>query len=130
MSPTWARKGSKRWRYYVSQAALQGDKSKAGSIVRVPAADVEALVAEALGKLSSDQRRIATDIRDLIDRVAIGRATIRDPTVGGCRGGRRREDIDASVDAALALSQARDHPGRSQCEDHAPARCAPTRARS
>ena len=25
MSPTWARKGSKRWRYYVSQAALQGD---------------------------------------------------------------------------------------------------------
>ena len=33
MSPTWARKRSKRWRYYVSQAALQGDKSKAGSIV-------------------------------------------------------------------------------------------------
>jgi site-specific DNA recombinase len=32
MSPTWAGKGSKRWRYYVSQAALQGDKSKRGSI--------------------------------------------------------------------------------------------------
>ena len=48
MSPTWARRGSKRWRYYVSQAALQGDKSKAGSILRVPAADVETLVAEAL----------------------------------------------------------------------------------
>jgi site-specific DNA recombinase len=46
MSPTWARKGSKRWRYYVSQAALQGDESKAGSILRVPAADVETLVAE------------------------------------------------------------------------------------
>jgi site-specific DNA recombinase len=30
MSPTWARKGSKRWRYYVSQAALQGDKRPAG----------------------------------------------------------------------------------------------------
>jgi hypothetical protein len=27
----------------VSQAALQGDKSKAGSVVRVPAADVETL---------------------------------------------------------------------------------------
>ena len=52
MSPTWARKGSRRWRYYVSQAALQGDKSKAGSILRVPAADVETLVAQALGKLS------------------------------------------------------------------------------
>jgi site-specific DNA recombinase len=33
MSPTWARKGSKRWRYYASQAALQGDKSKVGTIV-------------------------------------------------------------------------------------------------
>ena len=57
MSPSWARKGPKRWRYYVSQAALQGDKSKAGSIVRVPAADVEALVVAAVGKLSSGQRR-------------------------------------------------------------------------
>jgi site-specific DNA recombinase len=48
MSPTWAGKGSKRWRYYVSQAAPQGDKSKGGSVLRVPAADVEALVAEAV----------------------------------------------------------------------------------
>jgi hypothetical protein len=77
MSPTWARKGSKRWRYYVSQAALQGDKSKAGSILRVPAADVETLVAEALGKLSPDRAASQTDIRNLIDRVVIGRATIR-----------------------------------------------------
>src|SRR5580658_4007412 len=77
MSPSWARKGSKRWRYYVSQAALQGDKSKAGSIVRVPAADVETLVAEALGRLSPDRAASQTDIRELIDRVVIGRATIR-----------------------------------------------------
>ena len=77
MSPTWARKGSKRWRYYVSQAALQGDKSKAGSILRVPAADVETLVAEALGKLSPDSAASQPEIRDLIDRVVIGRATIR-----------------------------------------------------
>jgi site-specific DNA recombinase len=77
MSPTWARKESKRWRYYVSQAALQGDKSKAGSILRVPAADVETLVTEALGKLSPDRAASSTDIRNLIDRVVIGRATIR-----------------------------------------------------
>ena len=77
MSPTWARKSSKRWRYYVSQAALQGEKSKAGSILRVPAADVETLVAEALGKLSPDRAASQTDIRNLIDRVVIGRATIR-----------------------------------------------------
>jgi site-specific DNA recombinase len=78
MSPTWARKGSKRWRYYVSQAALQGDKSKAGSILRVPAADVETLVTQALGKLlSPDHAASQTDIRNLIDRVVVGRATIR-----------------------------------------------------
>src|SRR5271156_1498547 len=77
MSPTWARKGSKRWRYYVSQAALQGDKSKAGSIIRVPAADVETLVAETLRKQSPDRAASQTGIRDLIDRVVIGRATIR-----------------------------------------------------
>jgi site-specific DNA recombinase len=79
MSPTWARKGSKRWRYYVSQAALQGEKSKAGSVLRVPAADVEGLVVEAVGKLSLSDASLADirDIRDLIDGVVIGRATIR-----------------------------------------------------
>jgi site-specific DNA recombinase len=77
MSPTWAGKGSKRWRYYVSQAALQGDKSKAASILRVPAANVEELVAEAVGNLSPDHAASQTDIRNLIDRVVIGRATIR-----------------------------------------------------
>src|ERR1700733_3817790 len=77
MSPTWARKGSKRWRYYASQAALQGEKSKTASILRVPAADVEELVPEAVGNPSPDHAASQTDIRNLIDRVVIGRATIR-----------------------------------------------------
>ena len=77
MSPSWARKGPKRWRYYVSQAALQGDKSKAGSIVRVPAAYVEGLVADAVTKLSSSRADSQTDIRNLIDGVTIGRTAIQ-----------------------------------------------------
>ena len=77
MSPSWARKGSKRWRYYVSQSALQGDKSKAGSIVRVPAANVEAFVADAVTKLSSKRPPSHADVRDAIDRVAIGRTAIQ-----------------------------------------------------
>jgi site-specific DNA recombinase len=76
MNPTWARKGSKRWRYYVSQATQQGDKSKTASLLRVPAADVEKLVAEAVGKHSSADASPA-DIRNLIDRVAISRVSIR-----------------------------------------------------
>ena len=77
MSPSWARKGPKRWRYYVSQAALQGDKSKAGSIVRVPAAYVEGLVGDAVTKLSSSRADSQTDIRGAIDRVTISRTAIQ-----------------------------------------------------
>jgi hypothetical protein len=77
MSPTWARKGSKRWRYYVSQAVLQADKGNVGSIVRVPAADIEPLVAEAIGNLSPDRAASQTDIGNLIDRVVIGRVAVQ-----------------------------------------------------
>jgi site-specific DNA recombinase len=119
MSPTWARKGSKRWRYYVSQAALQGDKSKAGSILRVPAADVESLVAEALGKLSLGRADSQTDTRGLIDRVVIDRATIR-IQLSEVAEENDSEDSDASLDGAVTLSQARDPPGRKRCEDLCP----------
>ncbi len=64
MSPTWARKGPKRWRYYVSQAVLQGDKSKAGSIVRISAGVVEALVTDAIAKPSSNHATSQTNIRE------------------------------------------------------------------
>ena len=77
MSPSWVRKGPKRWRYYVSQAALQGDRSKAGSIVRVPAAHVEALAADAITKLTSNRADSQTDIRGAIDRVTISGTEIQ-----------------------------------------------------
>src|SRR6516165_6931610 len=76
MSPSWAKKGSKRWRYYVSQAALQGDKSKAGSVVRVAAATIEHCVADVISKQSADRSVSQAHLRDLIDRVTIGRAAI------------------------------------------------------
>jgi site-specific DNA recombinase len=47
MSPSHAAKGGRRWRYYVSQAVLQGRKNEAGSIARAPALEIEARVAEA-----------------------------------------------------------------------------------
>ena len=104
MSPTWARKGAKRWRYYVSQAALQGDKSKAGSILRVPAADVETVVAQALGKLSPDRAASQPDVRDLIDRVTISRTAIQVQLSEAVEAEAGAEDADASVDCALAPS--------------------------
>jgi len=44
MSPSHARKGGVRYRYYLSAALVQGAAERAGSVRRVPAADIEALV--------------------------------------------------------------------------------------
>jgi site-specific DNA recombinase len=55
---------------------LRGDKSKEASILRVPAAHVEKLVAEAVGKLSLSDGSPA-DTRDRVDRVVISHETIR-----------------------------------------------------
>jgi hypothetical protein len=48
MSPSHARKGPARYRYYVSSVLAQGRKSEAGSVSRVPAHDVERVVVDAL----------------------------------------------------------------------------------
>src|SRR4029453_15977145 len=48
MSPTHTNKGGARYRYYVSQAVLQRKPHAIGSIGRVPAADIEALVLAAV----------------------------------------------------------------------------------
>jgi hypothetical protein len=48
MSPSHTNKGGVRYRYYVSQARLQSKVQGVGSIGRVPAAEVEALVLTAL----------------------------------------------------------------------------------
>src|SRR5260221_14777218 len=44
MSPSHARKGGVKYRYYLSSALLQGMAGGAGSVRRAPAADIEALV--------------------------------------------------------------------------------------
>ena len=103
MSPSHAAKGGRRWRYYVSQAALQGRKHQAGSVARAPALEIEARVAEAARAASSASNRqgwhelhqpkssgrgastafLAVDpsdydatLRAVIERVVISRTTI------------------------------------------------------
>ena len=44
MTPSHARRGNVKYRYYLSSALLQGTGERAGSVRRVPATDVEALV--------------------------------------------------------------------------------------
>jgi hypothetical protein len=55
MSPSHSRKGSTRHRYYVSSALIQGQPRSAGSVTRVPAAKVEAVIVDAV------RRRIGHD---------------------------------------------------------------------
>jgi site-specific DNA recombinase len=49
MGASHASKGGRRWRYYVSRAALSGPKQEAGSVVRIPAPEIENSIANAVG---------------------------------------------------------------------------------
>jgi len=65
MSPSHARKGGLKYRYYLSSALLQGMASGAGSVCRVPAADIEALVVRSVREHLKPGAPI--DDRSLID---------------------------------------------------------------
>jgi site-specific DNA recombinase len=46
MSPSHARKGNNKYRYYLSSALLHGTLDRAGSVRRIPATEIEDLVAQ------------------------------------------------------------------------------------
>jgi site-specific DNA recombinase len=80
MAPTHASKNGVRYRYYVSQPHLRGlAKSSSTSVARVPAADIEAVVAKAIAahvgignKSSADhERRDHSNIAASIARIEV-----------------------------------------------------------
>ena len=50
MTPTYAIKNGVRYRYYISSSLNQGSKAKAGTLNRVPAVEIDALVVAAVRK--------------------------------------------------------------------------------
>ncbi len=72
MSPTHSNKLGVRYRYYVSHALLQKRKAEAGSIARVPAPEIEALVLDGVRKhrasIGEDDHPTTITDRDLIER--------------------------------------------------------------
>ena len=56
MGPSHAAKGGRRWRYYISRAILKGRNSDAGSITRVPAAQIEKQVFDAIQRVIASKR--------------------------------------------------------------------------
>jgi DNA invertase Pin-like site-specific DNA recombinase len=65
MSPSHARKGGVKYRYYLSSSLFQGQPERAGSICRVPAAEIEALVTTSVREHLKPAAPI--DARNLVD---------------------------------------------------------------
>jgi hypothetical protein len=61
MGPSHVRKSGKKYRYYLSTALVQGKASNAGSVSRIPAEAVEAIVVKSL----RDHLKLADPIDDL-----------------------------------------------------------------
>ena len=74
MSPTHANKAGVRYRYYTSQALLQGRKADAGSVARVSAEEIEQAILKALRADRAVEPGSAD--RDLIDQ-HLARADLR-----------------------------------------------------
>ncbi len=64
LSPSHAVKNGARYRYYVSQALLQHRDGDAGSIVRVPAREIEELVATRIAAFLEDAGQVIDELGD------------------------------------------------------------------
>jgi site-specific DNA recombinase len=64
MTPSHVRKGGIKYRYYLSSPLLHGQPARAGSVQRVPAAELEALVASTVREHCQDSTE--SDDRDLV----------------------------------------------------------------
>ncbi|MBU3888575.1 recombinase family protein [Methylosinus sp. KRF6] len=106
MSPSYAVKKGVRYRYYVSQAMLQGDKANAGSLPRVSAPEVEERVCAALRRaLRLKDDAVIMDkafIAAHVARVMIGAdridAEFFEALDGAAEGSSRTGDNDADSD--------------------------------
>src|SRR5882672_3585634 len=95
MTPSHARKRGIKYRYYLSSVLLQGQSERAGSVSRVPAAEIETLVIRSVCERL--QLSASVDDRDLIDthvaRVEIrpGQLVVKLVQTGGRKRGAPRD---------------------------------------
>lgn len=113
MSPSHAVKRGKRYRYYVSQAILQHRKHEAGSVIRMPAHEVEQIVASHVDRLVADPTR-------LIEKLGLrpGDETLRQAIMRACRRyAHERSGAPSAASASLArVALATVSPGKSGIE--------------
>ena len=76
MSPSFSAKNGIRYRFYVS-TALRGRKHQAGSVTRVSAPEIEAIIEDALLRKLEEQDASAEQVWDRVERAVVGTKSIR-----------------------------------------------------
>jgi site-specific DNA recombinase len=71
MGPSFSSKNGVRYRFYISSALLRGRKSAAGTVGRVPAAEIESAVLAALQPQDEQDRYIRNPV-EMLERVVVG----------------------------------------------------------
>src|SRR5271166_2612515 len=103
MSPSHATKGGRRWRYYVSQAMLQGRKQEAGSVTRAPAGEIEGKVTEAVratmsGPVCSQGRSSARSLVSLPNVTGATRGSFTERNVSSPNAPDRDENLRSAIE--------------------------------
>jgi site-specific DNA recombinase len=105
MSPSYATKrNGQRYHYYVSQARLQNDRARAGTVARVPAKEIERLVQEAVGTSYNGGSGSASELLRRVERVVVhaDRIEIVQAVTDGMAGDDEGESRTIVVRAKLA----------------------------
>jgi site-specific DNA recombinase len=89
MGPTFSSKKGVRYRFYFN-TALRGRKHKAGSVTRVPAQEIEDIVADAVRKKFDMPDTEGQDISDRIERVVVSESLVRISLAAGELTGRSK----------------------------------------
>ena len=58
MNPSHSNTRGKRYRYYVSQALIQGNKNQAGTLTKIPAGEIENLIKKEITEFLKDKNNI------------------------------------------------------------------------
>src|SRR4029077_16018721 len=110
MVPTHATKAGVRYRYYVSTPALQGEAktASAGSVARVPAADIEAVVVKLLKEdFAKQERSITSNVlsgdRGAVAQLVAGIVVSEDRLVVRLKSENADEPSDSPDDQSLTI---------------------------
>ena len=63
MSPSHSNTKNKRYRYYVSQAVIKGQRAEAGSITKIPAGEIEKFLADAVKEFLLDREKMQNHLK-------------------------------------------------------------------